>query len=220
MSECTLNIRMLQHYMYCPRRFALLELNGDWAENAFVVKANLMHEHVHDGSHDYSDIKKVVRSAIAVYNDNPQYDLYGILDCVEFLKDNHGVEIPELSGKYRIRIVEYKPKAPREGSFLETDAIQVFAQKLCADYVWKCDSEAYLYYSDTRRRVRLPFDAEYEKYHCLVLSLLKEMRSVLERQEIPSRRKGQKCAGCSIMDLCFPKEKEYSIRDIVMSMKG
>ena len=40
--EQTINIRAIQHYMYCPRRFALLELNCDWAENAFVVKANLM----------------------------------------------------------------------------------------------------------------------------------------------------------------------------------
>ena len=45
--EQTINIRAIQHYMYCPRRFALLELNCDWAENAFVVKANLMLSLIH-----------------------------------------------------------------------------------------------------------------------------------------------------------------------------
>lgn len=64
-----MNIRMIQHYMYCPRRYALLEINRDWLENAFVVKADIMHEHVHDGSHNFSDSKKVVRSAVDVYND-------------------------------------------------------------------------------------------------------------------------------------------------------
>ena len=44
--DVTINIRDIQHYMYCPRRFALLEVNDDWAENAFVVKANLLHENV------------------------------------------------------------------------------------------------------------------------------------------------------------------------------
>ena len=47
--DVTINIRDIQHYMYCPRRFALLEVNDDWAENAFVVKANLLHENVHSG---------------------------------------------------------------------------------------------------------------------------------------------------------------------------
>ncbi len=40
MSEKPVSLRMIQHYMYCPRRFALLELNQDWAENAAVVNAN------------------------------------------------------------------------------------------------------------------------------------------------------------------------------------
>lgn len=32
MNDKTINIRCIQHYMYCPRRFALLELNDDWQE--------------------------------------------------------------------------------------------------------------------------------------------------------------------------------------------
>lgn len=51
--DVTINIRDIQHYMYCPRRFALLEVNDDWAENAFVVKANLLHENVHSGERNF-----------------------------------------------------------------------------------------------------------------------------------------------------------------------
>ena len=78
-----INLRSIQHYMYCPRRYALLELNRDWNENAFVVQANLLHEHVHDGSHSFSDSRKVVRSDVTVYRDYPEYDLNGVLDCAE-----------------------------------------------------------------------------------------------------------------------------------------
>ena len=56
----TITLRSIQHYMYCPRRYALLELNRDWSENVFVVKANLLH----DGSHRFSDSKKIVRSDV------------------------------------------------------------------------------------------------------------------------------------------------------------
>ncbi len=220
MNDRTLNIRCIQHYMYCPRRFALLELNDDWLENAYVVKANIQHQHVHDGSHSYSDSKKIVRSDIAVYNDEDDYDIFGVTDCIEFVRNSKGVPVNGCNGLFDVRIIEYKPRAPRNSDFNETDAIQVFAQKICADSIWKCNSEAYIYYSDTRKRVKLPFDAEYEKYDATLKKLLSEMRTVIQLRNIPSRRRGQKCSGCSIADICFSKEKHYSVRDIIMSQKG
>lgn len=220
MTDIIVNIRSIQHYMYCPRRFALLEVNSDWAENAFVVKADLLHENVHSGAHNFSDSRKAVRSDIAIYNDMPEYDIFGVADCVEFIKSKGGAEIHGLEGRYNVRIVEYKPKAPKDSPFRDTDAIQVFAQKICADYVWRCDSEAYIYYDDIRRRVKLPFDVEYDKYDTTLKRLLGEMRSVLAQNNIPPRQKGQKCSGCSLADYCFPKEKKYIVRDIIMSQKG
>lgn len=206
--------------MYCPRRYALLEINKDWNENAFVVNANILHEHVHDGSHSFSDSKKVVRSGISVYNDLPEYNLYGVVDCVEFIRNKNGVKICGLDDRYNVKLVEYKPKAPKIGDFNETDAIQVFAQKVCADHVWKCDCEAYIYYSNTRKRVKLPFDTEFEKYDDLLKKILCEIRGTIKLQAVPPRSKGQKCSGCSLSDRCFPKDKKYIVKDIVMSMKG
>ncbi len=220
MNYNTINIRAIQHYMYCPRRFALLEVNDDWTENAFVVKANIQHQHVHDGSHNYSDSRKIVRSNIAVYNDEPEYDIFGITDCIEFIRSSKGTKLGDQDGRFQVRIIEYKPKAPKDHGFNETDAIQVFAQKVCADSIWNCDSEAYIYYSDIRKRVKLPFDTEYEKYDLMLKNLLSEMRKVLDDKHIPPRKKGQKCSGCSMSDVCFPKEKKYCVRDIVMSQKG
>ncbi len=81
-------------YPYNPALYVLSAALGtagdqsrDWAENAFVVKANLMHERVHDGSHNFSDHKKVVRSSVTLYNDLPAYNLYGVADCIEFCQE-------------------------------------------------------------------------------------------------------------------------------------
>ena len=74
--DVTINIRDIQHYMYCPRRFALLEVNDDWAENAFVVKANLLHENVHSGERNFENKRKIVRSDVSVYNDDPKYNIF------------------------------------------------------------------------------------------------------------------------------------------------
>ena len=47
-------IRSIQHYMYCPHRWGLLEIDKAWAENFFVTKANLLHERVHDPEKKYT----------------------------------------------------------------------------------------------------------------------------------------------------------------------
>lgn len=198
--------------MYCKRRWGLLEINRDWSENAFVVKANILHENVHDGTHSFSDKTKIVRSPVSVYNDKEEYDLYGIADCVEFIKDKNGVEINGLNGLYSVKLIEYKPTMPAVGDLNETDAMQVFAQKLCADFVWGCDCECFIYYSDKRKRIRLPFDIEFEKYDKTLKALLSEMRGYISENSIPERVKGQKCSGCSLKDICFPKSVEYSVR--------
>ena len=210
----TINIRDIQHYMYCPRRFALTRVNGDWAENAFVVMANIMHENVHSGRHNVKSSSKIEKSSVALYND--ELDIYGVADCVEFEKSAGGCAVPGLEGRYKVKLVEYKPTQPRDGEIRETDAIQVFAQKLCADYVWHCDSEGWLYYSDTRKRVRLPFDTDFDRYYALLTGLLAGMRSCLENGFIPPKPQGQQCGGCSVENLCLSKTVKYDVKSLVI----
>ena len=200
--------------MYCPRRFALLSINKDWAENVFVVKANIMHENVHSGRHEKKTAKKTELSAVTLFSD--KHDLLGVADCIEFIKRKDGVYIPGLEDYYKINLIEYKPTQPRDGKIRETDAIQVFAQKLCADEMWGCNSEGYIYYADTRKRVKLPFDEAYESYYSELSDLLEQMKGCLDSGSIPDRKRGQKCSGCSIKDLCMPKEKKYNVKNEIL----
>lgn len=212
----SINIRTIQHYLYCPRRFGLMQINRDWQENAFVVKSDIMHEHVHSGEHSFKNAKKIAVSAVSVFHD--ELGLYGIPDCIEFVKDKNGVFIPYVGEACSVNIVEYKPRKPKDADFHEPDAIQVFAQKLCADFIWGCDSVGVLYYADVRRRVVLPFDTEYRKYDALLRSLLKEMRRVLESGVIPQRQKGQKCGGCSMANICMPKNAKVCVKNELLAM--
>ena len=66
----TVNIRDIRHYMYCPRRFALLNVNNDWQENAYVVLANIMHENVNSGKHKVISTNKYELSNIYLYEDD------------------------------------------------------------------------------------------------------------------------------------------------------
>lgn len=54
MKSQEITIRSIQHYMYCPHRWGLIEINKSWGENIFVTKANLLHDRVHDPEKSYT----------------------------------------------------------------------------------------------------------------------------------------------------------------------
>ena len=207
MSLAEITIRSIQHYMYCPHRWGLLEIDKAWAENIFVTKANLMHERVHDPQQNYTIRGKKVCTSVPVYNDLEPYNLYGITDCLELTKDKNGVSISGSEEKYRICIVEYKPTKTKSGEYRMDDLMQVFAQKICVDYVFGGDCDGVIYYGDVKKRVALPIKENFKEYDMELKSILNIMRENLEKGCIPPIPKGQKCSGCSMKDLCMPSMK-------------
>lgn len=207
MKTAEITIRSIQHFMYCPHRWGLLEIDEAWAENFFVTKANLMHERVHDPEKNYIARGKKVFTSIPVYNDLEEYNLYGITDCLELIADKNGVSIDESEERYQIRIVEYKPTKPKDQEYRKEDLMQVFAQKICVDFIFGCDCDGILYYGDVKKRVQLPLKENYKEYDGYLKNILKEMRKYLKDGVIPPIRKGQKCSGCSMKDLCMPSIK-------------
>lgn len=210
-----MTIRDLQHYMYCPRRLALIR-SGEWRDNFFTVRAELAHQNVHGGVHAYSSSTKKVFSNVSVYND--EYDIHGVLDCLEFVKakkDDGGVFVPSLDGTYTLNIVEYKPTVPKNG-FSDEDAIQMYAQKLCVDSIWNCDSECYIFYTNVHRRQKMPFDEpeNRKRFDELFHAALNGVRAV-ECGEIPIAEKSAKCNGCSFRDECLPQPPSAGFIDML-----
>lgn len=207
MKTVEIAIRSIQHYLYCPHRWGLLEINKAWEENIFVTKANLMHERVHDPEQRYFSRGKQVFTSVPVYHDDEEYNLYGIVDCLEAIKDKAGVSLGKDGEKYKLCIVEYKPTKPKLENYHEDDFMQVFAQKICVDYIFGCNCDAVLYYADIKKRIKLPVKENYMEYDKKLKAVLKEMREYLQSGHIPGIRKGQKCSGCSMKDLCMPTIK-------------
>ena len=206
MSTMEITIRSIQHYLYCPHRWGLLEIDKAWAENFFVTKANLMHDRVHDPNRNYTARGKRVFTSVPVYNDC--YQLYGITDCLEAREDRQGITLPNLEGRYKLTIVEYKPTKPKDVEVREDDRMQVFAQKLCVDYVFGGRCEGMIYYADVKKRVDLHLQENFAVYDVRLKAILEEMRGYLKARKIPTIRKGQKCSGCSMKDLCMPNIRQ------------
>lgn len=207
-----ITIRSIQHYMYCPHRWGLLEIDKAWAENVFVTKANLMHERVHDPDRNYMVRGRKVFTSVPVYNDLEEYNLYGVTDCLECKESKDGIDAFHDGKKYKLCIVEYKPTKSKQQTHRKDDLMQIFAQKICVDYVFHCDCETVLYYADVKRRIPVDFTDSYREFDNELKDLLCEMRTNLREGNIPPIRKGQQCSGCSMKDLCMPSSLKKSYR--------
>ena len=217
MSTIEITIRSIQHYLYCSHRWGLLEIDKAWAENVFVTKANLMHDRVHNPDRSYISRGKKVYTSVPVYNDFEQYNLYGVTDCLEMTENSDGVSVDGSKEKYNICIVEYKPTKPKKKDFNEEDLMQVFAQKICVDFVFGSDCEAVIYYADVKKRIKLPVKENFEMYDAQLRKLLEEMRKNLDKGAVPAIKRGQKCSGCSMNDLCMPSVKK--VKNIVSEIQ-
>ena len=131
-----------------------------------------------------------------------------MVDCLEATEDKNGILIAGSEKRYKLCIVEYKPTKPKNRAYHEEDFMQVFAQKLCVDYVFKCDCGAVIYYADVKKRIELPVREMRVEYDEKLKRLLIEMRQYLKQGIIPAIPKGQKCSGCSMKDLCMPSIKK------------
>lgn len=211
----SINIRTIQHYLYCAHRWGLLEINQQWRENSLVVKANLIHTLVDNKKHSYVTKDKTVLSSVAVFNDD--LDIYGIVDCLEFLKSKNGAYIPSLKDNFNLSIVEYKPTKPKDGPFIESEKFQLFAQKLCVDSMFGCNCKTFIYYADTRKRIEVDFLEDSALNLATLQETLSQIRANLKAGTIPSKQRTQKCSGCSLVDICLPKTPKYNFKQEILS---
>ena len=198
-SDNLTDIRSVQQYLYCPHRWGLMETDCSWAENVFVCKGNLVHESVDSGK-CLSARNAIVERSVKVYNDD--WGIFGVIDCLELRRSPTGSFIEKYGERFELTIIEYKVSSPKSGDFRFEDGMQLLAQKICADDIFKTDCKTYFYYADTRKRVRAEFDDE---DYAFLKATLTEMNVLREASVIPPIRKGQYCGGCSLKDICMPK---------------
>ncbi len=193
------DIRSVQHYLYCPHRWGLMEIDCSWAENVFVCKGNLVHKNV-DAGKCSSARNVIVERSIKVYNDD--WGLFGVIDCLELRHNSAGCYIEKYGSCFDLTIVEYKLHSPKFGDYRREDAMQLLTQKICVDSIFSTNCQTCFYYADTRKRVKVEFSKD---DYSFLKATLNEIKALSEKSVIPPVRKGQYCGGCSLKDLCMSK---------------
>lgn len=207
-----ITLRSIQQFLYCPKRWGLMEMNCEWEENAFVVLGNIVHNRVDSPTLNTFSKNKIIERAVPIFSQ--KYNLVGKLDQVEFIKSDKGIFISKYNDCFLPSIIEFKVSAPQKGENRIEDAVQLYGQKICLDEMLKCDCETFFYYSDTKRRSKLIID---DNLKSIFFHTIEQINYYKEDNIIPEKRVDQKCSGCSLKDKCLPKsyKKHNSFKSIV-----
>lgn len=182
-------ISALQHYLFCPRRCALIHIEQQWLENRLTAEGRILHERVHTAG-------KESRRRLRVEYDVPirslRLGLAGRADIVEFhlQEDNSWLPLP----------VEYKRGRPKKD---DTDRVQLCAQAMCLEEMLGCCiPEGALYYGQTKRRTAVVFD---QALRDVVMQTAQSIHGLMVAGVTPPPHYAARCESCSFLPLCLPK---------------
>ncbi len=196
----------IQHYSFCKRQWALIHVEGLWADNTRTFGGSQMHERADDPF--FTESRGKVRLSRGMPLVSHQLGVSGIADVVEFYQCEQGIALPGEEGFWQIRPIEYKYGRPKEE---HCDLLQLTAQAICLEEMFQTNiGEGAVYYGQTRRRleVRMTEDLRQETQ-----VLVDEMKQWLVSEDLPPALYKPSCKNCSLYNLCAPKVKdEQAIR--------
>ncbi|MBQ6418756.1 MAG: CRISPR-associated protein Cas4 [Synergistaceae bacterium] len=202
----------VQHFAFCRRQWALIHIEQQWEENLRTMDGNILHERVHDDSIHEKRGDLVTTRAMEV--SSPRLGLSGECDSVEFHRHDNGVPIFRMEGKYIVVPVEYKKGKPKEK---DCDVLQLTAQALCLEDMLCCEIKAgYLYYGETRHRMKVIFDEAIRKR---TEDIISEMHELYRKRHTPIVKRTKSCNACSLKELCLPQlEKKQKASVYIKNM--
>ena len=190
----------IQHYMFCPRQWALIHVEQQWADNRLTAEGEALHKNVDNPSYRQKNGDTITLRGVHIASH--ALGLYGVCDAIELLpsetKDN-AIKHPKYSGYWRLYPVEYK-RGHRKPD--ERDAVQLTAQVMCLEEMYEIQiPEAALFYYETRRREVVTID---EPLRHLTRELSEAMHKTFDNGITPQVVPQQGCKNCSLIDICSP----------------
>lgn len=192
--------RMLNEYAYCPRLFYLEWVQGEWADSADTE----------DGRFKHRRVDKVGGSLPAAGEGvgGEQIHARSLLLSSERLGLIARLDLLEGDGDH-VTPVDYKrgitPDLPEHA--WEPDRVQLCVQALILrDNAYRCD-EGFLYYAQSRTRVRVEIS---EELVGRTEELLSEARETAISGVVPPPLvDSPRCPRCSLVGICLPDETRH-----------
>ena len=196
--EDFLQLSGLQHFKFCRRRWALIHIENQWAENYRTIDGSILHQNAHDSQFRESRGDRVITRGVSIHSS--LLGVSGQCDVLEYHREDTGIPLAGKEGLWQPYPVEYKRGCRREDT---GDALQLCGQAMCLEEMLCCDiPEGALYYGEIRRRERVAFT---EELRGQVRALLEEMHQLYRRGYTPKVKPTKSCNACSLKELCLPR---------------
>lgn len=184
-------ISALNHFLYCPRRCALIHVEGVFAENQYTLEGSFAHERADEpGSEDLVD-RRLARG-MPLWS--RRHGLVGKADVVE---------LSEQGGIQAAFPVDYK-RGPKRAH--DNDEVQLCAQALCLEEMLGIVvPEGAIYHVRSRRRRVVKFS---KSLRISTIEAASAVRRLMEQSTMPSPVTGPRCDGCSLREKCGPELSE------------
>jgi len=175
----------VNQFLFCPRRAALIHVEGIFEDNEHTIRGDIVHEHTDLAGYEVVKGVTLLR-ALPVWSE--RLGLNGKCDIVEVHPD--GSLVP----------VEFKLGKRRKW---ENDDAQLCAQALCLEEMLGITvPKGAIFHADSKRRREVEFTAGLRQS---TLAAAAELHALLRSQTVPRAQYREACEKCSLFSVCLPK---------------
>ncbi|MEP7336192.1 MAG: CRISPR-associated protein Cas4 [Acidobacteriota bacterium] len=183
-------ISALNQYVFCPRRCALMHVEGIWRDNEHTVAGTLLHDRADAPGYETGDGVTVLRALPLV---STRYGIAGKADIVELRRDAK-------SCVSTVAPVEYKKGKRRR---FDNDDVQLCAQALCLEEMFGCEVPVgYIFHAASKRRREVILDW---RLRAETVRVIEAVRQMLADGVTPPAELKPRCDGCSLRGVCLPE---------------
>lgn len=209
-SDDYLMLSGIQHFYFCKRQWCLIHIEQQWEENRWTVEGQIFHEKADNPYVKEKRKDHFISRAIPV--SSSVLGLSGILDIVEFTKDDTGIKIAGKKGKWRPTIVEFKKGAPKKDS---RDIVQLVAEVICLEEKFQIDIPvSYLFYGKTNRKQEVIITDELRQK---VIEMASHMYDFHVAAITTPAETYKNCKECSLVNICMPRitKKKVNVENYI-----
>lgn len=201
----------INQFLFCPRRAALIHVEGIFKDNQHTLRGDLVHEHADLAGYDVVKGVTLLR-ALPVWSE--RLGLNGKCDIVEAVFDTAAakslagsingsrppVDLAQLPPPRSLLPVEFKLGKRRKW---ENDDAQLCAQALCLEEMFGVSiPRGAVFHADSKRRREVEFTPE---LRATTKHALSELHALLDSGTVPPAIFKPACEECSLFPICLPK---------------
>lgn len=141
----------IQHFMFCPRQWALIHIEQQWAENKLTTEGSILHSNVDNPFYRQKNGDVITLRSLHIAS--RELGLYGVTDAVELIPSDSredSITHNKYKGFWKPYPIEYKRGHSKPD---ERDEVQLAAQVLCLEEMYGIHiPRGALYYDEVKRR--------------------------------------------------------------------